>query len=113
MRGRNVDFSLILGLSAALLVVAPGASRSDGGFEVAGHANRLPEGQLAGGAFVLSGEVATSVEAFEDGQNQEPTQPLLPDGERSPTGTLCFCATAIFGDGFESGGTAAWSAALP
>jgi len=113
MRGKGTSLSSILGAAAALFVVAAGASPSDGRFEVAGRVTPPPSGQLAGGAFVLSGEVSTPADTSEVGPVHEPTWLLSTGGERSPMGTLCFCATAIFGDGFESGGTATWSDTIP
>ena len=83
---RKFLFGFVLGAAA---VAAPLPTFEVSGVAVPAH----PDG-LAGGGFVLL-------------QGARPVAP------HSPEGAICFCATPLFADGFESAGTGAWSAAVP
>ncbi len=112
MRARDsARAGLILFAICVLPAAAGEASRSEAGFEVSVDATRLGESSMVGGAFVLAAEVAPAAAAR--GGDYALTAALAPGDFRTPTGSLCFCGAALFADGFESGGTGAWSAAFP
>lgn len=95
----------------ALLLVAASVTASQREFTVSGHAARPEDSPMAGGAFVLTSEVVPSASPLGDGYALAQASAAVVPG--SPTGSLCFCGAPLFADGFESGGTGAWSAAVP